>query len=87
MKSMSKSTNTSAKALLTISRNADRPGIIRCKPLPPHTMSDVDQQALAPDLKRKVDEIRAQRAGSSAVRKRLEVGLSSSFGSIWQGVS
>jgi hypothetical protein len=30
-------------------------------------------QALAPDLKRKVDEIRAQRAGSSAVRQQLEV--------------
>lgn len=30
-------------------------------------------QSLAPDLKRKVDEIRAQRAGSAAVREKLEV--------------
>jgi hypothetical protein len=35
-------------------------------------------QALAPDLKRKVDEIRAQRAGSGAVREKLEVSQQSS---------
>jgi hypothetical protein len=34
------------------------------------------KKALAPDLKRKVDEIRAQRAGSATVREKLEVRLS-----------